>query len=182
MKKEHSARWEKTEKKIIDSAMRFISDQKKTDITVTDICKDANINKTTFYEHYQNIDSLYFALEKDYLKEIELLYPLGEKTPFTSDFFIPLLTYVKENHVIVRRVINHYYNYESDELNEICKKFYYAGFEKCNISNKTKMKYSFIFYSSGRVACIRHWIENGFTETPEEMSEILFNCLPDALK
>ena len=50
-----------------------------SDITVGDICKEAGVNRTTFYSHYSCIADLYKAIEEDmYVSIKEMLLPTDD--------------------------------------------------------------------------------------------------------
>lgn len=64
---------------IRQSFLFLLKEQVISKITVADICRLAEINRATFYRHYENQYSILNELELDLLQRIPL--PAGEQTP-----------------------------------------------------------------------------------------------------
>ncbi len=72
-------RYQKTEKHIIEACIHLAQKKDIYSLTVTEIAKEADINRITFYSHYENIDAL--------VKHIENLYTesgFEEMAPFAD--------------------------------------------------------------------------------------------------
>ena len=64
-------------KKIIKESLLELLDQKPLDkITVTDICKTADLNRSTFYAHYEDTAQILREIEGDVIQQL----------PVSSDF------------------------------------------------------------------------------------------------
>ena len=61
----------RTKKKLTNTLLTTLKTKKVRDITVLDLCKDANINRTTFYKYYKDIDDLLFKIEETLINELE---------------------------------------------------------------------------------------------------------------
>ena len=62
-------RYRRTEKHIIEACIKLGEKKDIYSLTVTEIAKEAEINRITFYSHYENIDALFDHLEDLYIKE-----------------------------------------------------------------------------------------------------------------
>ncbi len=62
-------RYRRTEKHIIDACIKLGEQKDVYSLTVTEIAKEAEINRITFYSHYENIDALFSHLEDIYIDE-----------------------------------------------------------------------------------------------------------------
>ena len=72
------------------SFVSLLQDKELRDITVTDICKLADIERSTFYAHYEDVS----ALANTYAAQIEK--QLSEQ-PHTEDNFSWIFKYIKEH-------------------------------------------------------------------------------------
>ena len=54
-----------------DAFIDLITEQPLSDITVTDICARADINRSTFYLHYRDVDALLVEIENNIIDHIE---------------------------------------------------------------------------------------------------------------
>ncbi len=62
----HYTKFINTKKKIQSGFLSMLNKKNFDDISITDICQEANINRGTFYNHYKNTYYLLNALLKDF--------------------------------------------------------------------------------------------------------------------
>ena len=63
-------RQEKTKQAILQALIKLINQKGLDQVSVSDLCQQANINRSTFYLHYKNIDDLLLSVEADFIREI----------------------------------------------------------------------------------------------------------------
>ena len=56
-----------TKKKLTNTLLTLMNNKPLKEITVLELCKEANINRTTFYKYYEDIDDLVFKIEESLL-------------------------------------------------------------------------------------------------------------------
>ncbi len=89
-------RYLKTEKTILDSFVTLLNQKRLEDIQIEDICLEADINKSTFYLHYQSLYYLLSALEDSLVSSLEKA--LYEKENSTLEEFVSFLVlFAREN-------------------------------------------------------------------------------------
>ena len=108
--------------KKMDKALISLLEEKSFEyITVSEICKKANVNRSTFYLHYENtIDLLnetarflldgFMAYFDDKRKSIakKLMESTLDELNFISDEYLhPYLSYIKENRLVFSTVLLH---------------------------------------------------------------------------
>ena len=98
-------------------------------ITVSEICKTAGVNRSTFYLHYENIGELldettryllndflsYFSTD---LKSVALNLSncnLEELIFICDEYLVPYLTYIKENKEVFSTVLLHSHTFNFNE-------------------------------------------------------------------
>ena len=150
--------------------------------SVREICEKAHIDRSTFYYHFRSIDQLFDYIEDIIHSKIKVLLT-NAPYEFNERFFVPVLVDIVENAALYKLCLFQVRHATSklglfQDYFEIFKK----QCMKNGIKNDKEVVFLFNYVQSGCVGCIRTWVKTGFTETPEEMSEILLNCLPDALK
>jgi AcrR family transcriptional regulator len=59
---------------IKNSLLELMKEHPISKVTVTDICKQANINRNTFYSHYTNQFEFYQILKMSYMKKSDRLW------------------------------------------------------------------------------------------------------------
>ncbi len=137
-------------------------------ITVSDICKKASVNRTTFYSHYLDIDdlnnSIYEWMVTEFLKVFE-----SEANDVRHSFdFEKLFRNIKENQIFYKLYFKLGYDFKTLFLKngaaEIGSMFY---------KDTRFLDYHIEFFAAGITAIIRKWLDSGCKEEPEDMGRIL---------
>jgi AcrR family transcriptional regulator len=130
-------------------------------IHVTDICKVAEVNRTTFYANYLDIFDLADAVQKSMEEEV-----LGIMEGDENSNFLNLFRHIKENPIFYKTYF---------KLN-VGGKFRFAGYDMKQALSRYDnqyIDYHIAFFGNGLNAIIKKWLENGCRETPEEIFSIL---------
>ncbi|MBR6513944.1 MAG: TetR/AcrR family transcriptional regulator [Clostridia bacterium] len=188
----------RSESKYFNTAVRFdkallaLLEQKPFEyITVSEICKAAEVNRSTFYLHYENTSDL--------LKET-ILYMLDSFTSyFTVDvrgitnkftecdledlkyiddkYLHPYLKFIQDNQQVFTAVLSQPATFGSNEIFErlfdnifspILDRFHYP---------KDEQNYVMRFYLNGITAIITVWLEDGCKKSIEDISSIIRDCI-----
>lgn len=155
-------------------------------ITVKDICKEANVNRSTFYLHYSNtydlLQELIEGLTKSFYehlgkKENEKLLVesknLDDLYLITDEFLIPYLLFIKENKNVYKAIQRNptifnadktYLNMFDSVLSPIMTRF---GLDK------KWHKYVMGFYMNGITSILLDWIADDCVPEAKEISELI---------
>jgi len=145
---------------------QLLQDRELTEVTVTDICKLADVNRTTFYANYQDIYALSEAVQARLKEEVLALYQEEWERSEGDHDFIKLFRHIRDNQLFYKT----YFKLRSDgsldvigyDLQEASK--YYGG---------KHIEYHIEFFGHGLNAVIKKWLQNDCRETPEEMCEVI---------
>ena len=102
MNKENNKRKRKSREKIEKVFVELIQTKEINEITVSDICKKANLNRTTFYSNYIDIYDLADSVRDNLLSSVLSLYPEEVKEKKHSYDFLKLFKYIKENQLFFK--------------------------------------------------------------------------------
>lgn len=159
-----------TAKKMNDALITLLDKKDFSYITVKDICTIANVNRSTFYLHYQNTSDL---LEEvihnlnssfyEHFKEIKKPSADDELSNLIfikDEYLLPYLSFIKENRRVYRAVKkystlflidNYTKSVYSDLISKILTRF--------NVDDNYK-KCMFSYYINGLSSMILLWCEN----------------------
>lgn len=150
-------------------------------ITVSDITAKCNLNRQTFYYHFQD---KYELLNQIYMQEIIL--------PFTQDLSFDNWNENLYQMFVTMQADSAFYRNAFLHSNEEFKTFLFSVvtdlFEEAAGRLQTKMKKSitpedaaFIsaFFAYGMTGTIMAWMRSGMKETPEELAKRLENLVED---
>ena len=102
------SRVKKTKQKLFAAYLRLLTKKAPADITIQLLTKEADINRVTFYKHFQHIANFHDAFVLHYLEELyTFMKPLNYKTyakGFEYDALLDLLNHLK-NHASTYKVL-----------------------------------------------------------------------------
>lgn len=165
-----------TKKVIKESLIELLENKKIHEITVTDICKIANINRGTFYTHYKDAYDLLESMENELFNQISEYIKSTPIEEYKDTLLINVLELIKENKRLCKILFSKRMDsYTMDRIIYLANK---AEIDKIignsNINSKS-LDY-FIKYSVGGVlAVIQFWLENDLKESPQEINNLLKN-------
>jgi AcrR family transcriptional regulator len=150
--------------KIKKAFVELLQTKEIKDITVTDICKITNLNRSTFYANFLDVydlaDKVRESLEREFSDEFSVYEDNSENAAYK------MFCHIKENQMFYKTYFK--LCYESKHLITVVKE---NRAEKEFVSGN--LKYHIEFFRNGLNAIIKMWLENGCKESPEEMAQVL---------
>lgn len=136
------------------------------EISVSDICKRAGLNRTTFYANYPDIYGLADAIRDKLEVAVSDLYRDEITQGFNSNDYLKLFRHIQENQIFYQT----YFKLGYDNKYRIIS--YDTGLAKMHFQSK-HIEYHMEFFKAGITQIIKMWLKNGCKESPEEMFEII---------
>lgn len=153
---------ETIEKVFID----LLQTRQLSEISVSDICKLAGLNRTTFYANYTDIFALADSMRDKLEGSLAELYKEEITEGFNSNDYLKLFQHIKDNQIFYRT----YFKLGYDDNYKIVS--YDTELAKQHFQNRF-INYHMEFFKSGLTKIIKMWLSGGCRETPEEMYEII---------
>ena len=169
----NNSRYKMSSEKIETAFLTLILNHKYEDINISQICEQANINRSTFYCHYDDINDLVIKIESKFAKSMASIFDYGLKQNHQA--FVDMFTFIKENKYFYKAFLSIPYqtlaetNTKIDVLRNIG--------EKTNIdrTNNIGIFYRASFFGAGIKEMCRLWLERDCIESPEEMAKLLLD-------
>lgn len=164
-------------KKLITDALVTLLDEKTLDkITVTDIVKKADINRGTFYAHYDNVSDVVTSIFKS---AYEIITCSINEFPYNSNFDMSIM--LKKLQSVMEQDFEFYRKIFSSDINmkvyeEISNVLISYVFEQeSRISKVSHSDFVFYtsFYSGGIIKLYRDWF---IGELPMSFDELTERC------
>ena len=153
---------ERIEKVFID----LLQTKELNEISVSDICKRAGLNRTTFYANYTDIYGLADSIRDKLENEVSEVYQEEINTGFNSNDYLKLFKHIKANQLFYKT----YFKLGYDNNYRIIT--YDVNLAQEHFQNRF-IEYHMEFFKAGITKIIKMWIENGCQESPEDMFEII---------
>ena len=182
------SKFHNTAVKMNDALFKLLETKDFTDITISEICKLANVNRTTFYAHYDNTydlleearDNVMSKFFSNFSSVIQGSNPLEmEAEIFISDvFIIPYLNFVKENKRIIKVFCDNLNTFNTNEIyNLLFEKLWIPICNKKGLHDRTIINYMSKFFLNGINSIVIEWINNNCEDDILLLCEIIILCV-----
>ena len=188
----------KSESKYFNTAVRFdkallsLLEKKPFEyITIREICEKAEVNRSTFYLHYENTSDLlkettayvlehfasYFSVDAERVVIGLVNCDLQDLEFINEKYLYPYLSFIKENQRVFSAVLSQPTTFDSKAIFQrmfdnifkpILDRFHYP---------KDEQNYVMMFYLNGITAIITEWLKDGCQKSIEDISAIMRICI-----
>ncbi len=171
-----------TVKMICDALMSLLNEGKKlSDISVTEVCEKAQINRATFYKHFKGIEEAYKEIEDNLLAFVlDIVKSNAEKrSKLVPDELFDFLD--KNGNVALVILSGVGRDSLLDRIFDEVKSLYFSSLQ---FSEKEKEHaetlYSFLF--GGSKELVYRWLKEGKKESPKEISAAIENLAKNLIQ
>ena len=174
----------KTKAQLREGLARLMQKKSIKEISVKELVDEVDINRSTFYLHYETMDDLLqeslsylfskFKMKYDSSAQVKVdSDSLGNLYLITPEYIIPYLEFLYENKQIfmtaikkpaIFEVSKHYDEMYSGIFNPILERFGVEPGER---------KYILTYHISGMHAIIIEWVKNGCKESAQYIADLL---------
>lgn len=176
------AKFHNTSKKMNNALTQLLEEKEFSQITVLEICKKANVNRSTFYSHYNNTHDLLEELHMSFTNELYKYFStdddITENEPDISvSKTVSYLEFIKDRKSFFKTYMSNLNNFKRDEFHSYIKvRVLVPLLEKKGITNETDIDYISQFYLKGIAAIIKEWINNDCADDMNHVAEIIIQC------
>ena len=188
----------KAESKYFNTAIRFdkallsLLEKKPFEyITISEICEETGVNRSTFYLHYENTADLlkeattyvmnnfasYFSVDMESILSKYENCDLRELNFINEKYLHPYLSFIKENQRLFAAVLSQPEVFDSKTVfqrmfdhifSPILDRFHYP---------RDEQRYVMMFYLNGITAIITEWLKEGCGKSIDGISAIIHCCI-----
>ena len=169
MEKEKNRRANATKEKIYNALLYLLKRKKFNEIYVKDICTVACIHRSSFYEHYQDINDLMIKTEERLSRGIAEIF--DDPHPFERQRFIALFEFIGKN----SDFYSAYLNDEAQTMGQADFIKYVKATKNARTYQSEDLEFHMAFFSGGLQAVCKAWILSGMKKTPEQMADVIFD-------
>jgi len=175
-----------TKENIKKAFIKLIKDKGFDSLTVSDLAREANINRGTFYLHYLDKYDLLDQLEKDVIEDLEEILLTNSELEKTDDpielipyeKILEALYYIKEDYHFIEALAgdggdpNFIQNIEN-VISEMIQSKIEETDNQLRSEDYLPADYAEKIFLSSVVTIIDLWIEKGTYESPEQIARII---------
>ena len=184
--KKNESKYFNTAKKMNDALIALLETKEYEYITIKEICNIANVNRSTFYLHYSNMNDL---LEET-IKSLNLSFNSHFKSKenestiiskenledlllINDDNLIPYLNFIKENKNIYKVLKNHPQLFNANKTYDLMfRKLFVPIMKRFGLDEKWH-KYLMDFYIYGLTSIVLDWVYDDCKIPVQEVSDFI---------
>ena len=154
--------------------LELLKEKPVAKITVKEICEHAEINRSTFYKHYQDVYDLMEKLENEAVEAFEKLldsYVQNETVPA----LVTLLTSLRENRELLLPLLANSSNDDfMKRLTDACSGYALSPLTpEADYTSNPKQAAVYAYLAGGTSGIISNWLETGTQEPPQQVAELI---------
>lgn len=166
----------KTKKNLYDALILLMKQTNFENIKVADICKHALVNRSTFYNHYQDKYDLLDDLLTDFKNRIFYLNNYQDIKSYYLSFFSTLLDYIDEHKKSFTDILVN--NKNSIMIDILLNKLVKDILDNTNIKLKIEKEIVVKFYLGGTIYLITEYLSRN-KYTKKDMLDYLDKLIQD---
>lgn len=174
----------KTEKTIRDTFLTLLKTKQLNQITVSEISRQSNLGRGTFYLHYKDVYDLYDHIENELYRDLEQIFISSYPSVYSKNLrnlTDGITRYIYEN----REVILTFARLEGSKktISKIKAYFHKIVLQESKIISGIRQNSAdydtveTIFTVSGVVSVLEEWLNNGISLPQEQIASILDRIL-----
>ncbi len=165
-----------TKKTIKDTFIKLLDEKDIKKITVSEICKLADINRATFYRYYIDVYDLLDKIQDEFINELKEPYLEDPSRVSTVGAFSKeILEVFLENKELVKILFNTNNNiYFLNEVLEVaygmCKTKWLTDIPELT---EEEINYAATFIFNGALGVVNYWVKNDFDRDIDEVANAI---------
>lgn len=165
-----------TKKTIKDTFIKLLDEKDIKKITVSEICKIADINRATFYRYYLDVYDLLDKIQEEFIDKLKAPYLENpSRVNSVGAFTKEILNVFIDNKELVKILFDT--NNNIYFLNDVLEVAYYMcqkrwGEDQPSIS-EDEINYAVTFIFNGALGVVNFWVKNDFDKDINEVSETI---------
>lgn len=166
----NNKRYKSSSEKIETAFLSLLLHKAYEDISIRDICSHAEINRSTFYAHYDDINDLIVTIESKFANSMSTIFNFGLRQ--NNQAFVEMFTFVKQNKFFYKAFLNIPYTTlaEKNAKGAILDKI--KSISSVH-TDDVSLLYRSSFFGAGVKEICKLWLERDCKESPEHMAELL---------
>ncbi len=160
----NNKRRQQSQEKIEKAFVEMLQTKEISQISVSDICKKTELNRSTFYANYADIYELADKIRDNLENEVARLYE-NEATKYNAGDWLRLFYHIRDNQLFYKTYFKLGYDSDKIDISHLADTYKIFPYEH--------MEYHVEFFRAGFNAIVKKWLSGGCKESPEELSEIL---------
>ena len=167
-----------TVKVLKDALVQSLKDEHISKISVKSLCELADINRSTFYAHFEDQYALLHYIEQEALDNIKQhleKQDFNDNRPVSFQVLTRILDYAQENADLFKALLSE--NCETGIQREIMNLSQVISFRLNKKYDKRVQDYLSIYGTMGCISLLQKWLQDGMPESTTQLAEYIVQML-----
>ena len=168
----------KSKESLMSALIGLMGKKKLEELTISEICQEADVNRNTFYSHYSSVRELFEEMNGKYMEALFASAKVfDEPNDSTIKNLVNVLDKMKEKGNLTKIIFS-----ESNSIKHLSTLlqilFPTSIIDNLKIENLS-LEECHAFLIGGITSLILRWIENDFQESPKNFGRKIFNFIEE---
>lgn len=168
----------KSKESLMSALISLMGKKKLEDLTISEICQEADVNRNTFYSHYSSVRELFEEMNGKYMEALFASAKVfDEHNDSTIKNLINVLDKMKEKGNLTKIIFSE--SNSIKHLNTLLQILFPMSIIDNPKSEYLSLEESHAFLIGGITNLILRWIENDFQESSKNFGKKVFNFIEE---
>lgn len=169
-----------TKRMLKESILEILKKKDLDAINVTELCREAGINRATFYRHYEIPRDVLMEIQRDLYHELRQQMKLPKSREEIRPGLEEMCAFMDEHLDLLRILIRcnsdtDFANFINDIYMEFVKE--YVHLEPLRKLSKEDLQLLLLYSAGGSYFVLRSWILGSIKKSPKEMADYIYGLL-----
>ena len=168
----------KSKESLMSALIGLMGKKKLEELTISEICQEADVNRNTFYSHYSSVRELFEEMNGKYMEALFASAKVfDEPNDSTIKNLVNVLDKMKEKGDLTKIIFSE--SNSIKHLNTLLQILFPTSIiDNLKIENLS-LEECHAFLIGGITSLILRWIENDFQESPKNFGRKIFNFIEE---
>lgn len=169
-----------TKRMLKESMLKLLKEKELDSINVTELCREAGVNRATFYRHYEIPRDVLMEIQHDLYRELRQKISLPGAAGDIRSVLEPLCIYTNDHQELLRILIQNnsdtdFASFINDVYLELVKDYrHMAALKKLS---QEDIQFMTLYSAGGSYFVLRSWIMGSFQKSPQEMADYVYSLI-----
>ena len=169
-----------TKRMLKESMLKLLKEKELDTINVTELCREAGVNRATFYRHYEIPRDILMEIQQDFYRELRQKISLPGTLGDIRYVVEHLCIYMNDHQELLRILVQNnsdtdFADFINDTYLELAKDYsHMAALKKLS---QEDIQFMTLYSAGGSYFVLRSWIMGSFKKSPQEMADYVYSLI-----
>ncbi|ETY72589.1 TetR family transcriptional regulator [Lactiplantibacillus fabifermentans T30PCM01] len=179
----HNQHWQDTHELLQKLVFDLMQSQPAEQITIRHICRLANINRTTFYRHFEDLPLLIKEAQTNKRRELmQTFYAQAEREQLhflDHHSLVLFLSFIKSNGWFYQSILKNRQDFPIQEgFDQLFERLTEMIQRRQPNVTENELMYDFVAFQSSFTAILKRWAQTNYADSPDWLATVILANLP----